>query len=136
MKAQLKFGNALYGEDSLPVVTFDSQDLEASRRIFGNWLEHEFRARPSLLKPGVWFSDAGNSYFILNVESPLFDINWYVRENPTGNKRVVWIISAEQVNDQWIYTCKLSEGDTFVLSEDKLLKFLTEHVQLEELMET
>lgn len=133
MKMKLKIGYTSSG--SSETVWYDSLDPD-SREEVGYWFATQVHMHPGLLQAGGRTDNSLKHYCVIEVKSPIFDSGgWYVRNSPDAQAQKVDILSAVRSSRGWSYAFQTTkDGVVYTLPERKLLRFLTESVELEVLL--
>lgn len=138
MKMALHVINPFEGDEYPALVNFDSSHPEDSVKELGHeWIDL-IRKHPSLIRKGASINSATRGYYVISVESPLFDNKtMYYQERPEYENGPVFILSSTEKNGIWIYQFRwmVEREKVFRLYEDDLMRFLTESVHLNELKE-
>ncbi len=137
MKMRLRVGQYVHPVELHTVVEFDSTNPDASQEYLGHWWSHEIYCRPGLLKAGARTGDGLSVYEVIEVQSPVFDVDKvYAQTRPVlerQNMGVKIVSCAEHEGNLYYHFFWGPTDELHVLSEQDLMRFLTESVQLDEL---
>jgi hypothetical protein len=117
------------------LVIFDSEHPEKSEDKLGRWWQHEIYVNPNLIHIGAVALDGLNSYEVIYIHGPLFDIGRIYsmrfskenagQEGPGVKVTHRWLTA----NGEYLYSIVWGFSSLeYVMKEQNLLKFLTEPV--------